>query len=70
MFKMFKASLAWAVPDPGFAPRWGHQPRGGDPTYDFAIYIPKNSMKNLEPGGGGASKILLCRSATDEGNFY
>ena len=56
------------VADLGF-PRGGgtNSPGGGAPTYDFAKFSQK--LHEIEriwaPGGGGrASKILLCRSAT------
>ena len=54
--------------DPEF-PRGGGANPPGAPTYDFAKF-PKNYMKlkEFEPrvwgGREGASKILLCRSAT------
>ena len=54
------------------SPRRGRQlPRGGGaPTYDFAIFPQK--LHEIERiwaprGGGRASKILLCRSATAGG---
>ena len=59
------------VADPGF-PRGGganSRGRGGEPTYDFAKFSKK--LHEIERiwtpvggGGGRASKILLCRSAT------
>ena len=39
--------------------------RGRAPTYDFAKYSKKNCMKLKEFGPRGASKILLCGSATE-----
>ena len=48
------------------SPRRGRQLSGGAPTYDFAKFSQK--LHEIEriwtPGGGRASKILLCRSAT------
>ena len=48
------------------SPRRGRQLSGGAPTYDFAKFSQK--LHEIEriwtPGGGHASKILLCRSAT------
>ena len=50
------------------SPRRGRQLPGGGgaPTYDFAKFSQK--MHEIEkfgpPGGGGACKILHCRSAT------
>ena len=59
--------------DPGF-PRDGgaNSPGGGAPTYDFVKISQK--MHEIERiwtpgGGGGASKILLCRSATANSHF-
>ena len=47
-------------------PRWGCQLPGGVPTYDFVKKFANTAWnwKNLDPRGGRASKILLCRSAT------
>ena len=54
-----------SVADPGF-PRGGAPTHQGAPTYDFAKISQK--LHEIEriwtPGGGRASKILLCRSAT------
>ena len=51
---------------------WGRQPSRGTPTYDFAKISQKlheiERILTLRSGGGmrggGAAKILLCRSAT------
>ena len=59
--------MQWRIQD--FPEEGAPTPRGrGAPTYDFA----NNSQKLHEieriwapGGGGGASKILLCRSATE-----
>ena len=58
------------VVDPGFPQRGGPNSMGA-PTYDFAKFSQK--LHEIEiiwtPGEGeghGASKILLCRSATVE----
>ena len=55
------------VADPGF-PRGGgaNSPRGAA-NIRFCQKFPKTAWnwKNFGPRGGGASKILLCRSATD-----
>ena len=52
--------------DPEFPRGGGANSPGGAPTYDFAKFSQK--LHEIEiiwaPGGGGASKILLCRSAT------
>ena len=58
---------ATAVADPGFPRGGGANSPGGAPTYDFAKFSQK--LHEIERiwtpgGGGGASKILLCRSAT------
>ena len=46
------------------SPRWGHQPsRGRGGKHTICSNFPKNCMK-LKKFGRGASKILLCRSAT------
>ena len=55
--------------DPGFPRGGGANSPGGAPTYDFAKFSKKTAWnwKNLDPQGWGrASKILLCRSATDK----
>ena len=53
--------------DPGF-PRGGGANSPGGHQHTILPNFPKNCMKLKEfgPPGGGASKILLCRSATDE----
>ena len=57
---------AIAVADPGFPRGGGANSPGGAPTYNFAKFSQK--LHEIEriwtPPGGGASKILLCRSAT------
>ena len=52
--------------DPGFPRGGGTNPPGGTPTYDFAKF-PQN-FHEIERicTGGDASRILLCRSATDD----
>ena len=49
------------------SPRRGRQLSRGSPTYDFAnFFVKPHEIERIRtPGGGGASKILLCRSATD-----
>ena len=53
--------------DPGFPRGGGANSPGGAPTYDFAKISQK--LHEIErictPGGGRASKILLCRSVTE-----
>ena len=40
---------------------------GGAPTYNFAKFSQKlHEIERIWTPGGGASKILLCRSATEE----
>ena len=54
--------------DPGFPRGGGANSPGGTPTYDFVKFSRKlNEIERIwTPGGRGtASKILLCRSATD-----
>ena len=46
------------------SPRRGHQLPGGH-QHTILPNFPKNCMKLKEFGPRGASKILLCRSATD-----
>ena len=52
--------------DPGFPRGGGANSTEGALTYDFAKFSQK--LHEIEriwtPRGGGASKILLCRSAT------
>ena len=58
--------LYLSVADPGF-PRGGGTNSPGGRQHTILPKIPKNCMKLKEfgpPGGGRASKILLCRSAT------
>ena len=58
-----------AVADPGF-PRGGGANSPGGRQHTILPNFPKNCMKLKEfgpPGGGRASKILLCRSATERG---
>ena len=58
----------WRIQD--FPEEGAPTPQGGAPTYDFANFPRK--LHEIEriwtPRGGRASKILLCRSATDYGN--
>ena len=58
----------FSVADPGFPRGGGANSPGGAPTYDFAK-IPQK-LHEIEriwtPLGGHASKILLCRSATEK----
>ena len=48
------------------SPRRGRQLSGGGRQHSILPNFPENCMKLREfgPAGGGASKILLCRSAT------
>ena len=57
------------VADPGF-PRGGGANSPGGCQHTILPNFPKNCMKLKEFGlpGGGASKILLCRSATAIGH--
>ena len=61
-----------SVADPGFPRGGGANSPGGAPTYDFAKISQK--LHEIEriwaPGGGRASKILLCRSATGHGPLF
>ena len=51
--------------DPGFPRGGGANSPGGAPTYDFANFPRKlHEIERIWTPGGGASKILLCRSAT------
>ena len=51
--------------DPGFPRGEGANSPGGAPTYDFAKFSRKlHEIERIWSGGGGASKILRCRSAT------
>ena len=57
----------------GISPRRGRQlPRGGGANIRFCQIFPKTAWiwKNLDPQGGRASKILLCRSATDKALYF
>ena len=67
---MYRTS-AETVADPGFSRGGGANSRGGGtPTYDFAKISKKlHEMKEFGPRGVCASKILLCRSATEDDNF-
>ena len=65
--RMGEVHVCLAVADPGFPRGGGANSPGGAPTYDFVKISQK--LHEIEriwtPGGGGrASKILLCRSAT------
>ena len=68
---MFAGFINLSVADPGFPWGGGANSPGGAPTYDFAKFS-QNCMKLTRiwnRGGRGASKILLCRSATAYGLF-
>ena len=56
-----------SVADPGFPRGGGANSPGGGANIRFCQIFPKTAWnwKNLDPQGGRASKILLCRSATD-----
>ena len=67
-FPIYALKLLYSVADTGFPRGGGANSPGGAPTYDFAKFSQK--LHEIEriwtPAGGGcASKILLCRSATD-----
>ena len=52
--------------DPGFPWGGGVPTLVGAPTYDFAKLSRKLlKLINLDPWGEGASKILICKSATE-----
>ena len=58
------------VADPGFSRGGDANSPGGGGQHTILPNFPKNCMKLKEfgppgEGGGRASKILLCRSATD-----
>ena len=56
--------MQWRIQD--FPEEGAPTPRGGAPTYDFAKFSQKlHEMERIWIPGGRASKILLCRSATD-----
>ena len=54
-------SQQWRIQD--FSEEGAPTPRGA-PTYDFAKFAQKLHEIERIWTGGGASKILLCRSAT------
>ena len=66
----YKSTRPQSVVDPGFPWGGGANSPGGDANIWFCQIFPKNCMKLKEfgPLGGHTSKILLCRSATD--NIY
>ena len=52
--------------DPGFPRGGGANSPGGAPTYDFAKFSQKlHEIERVWTPRGRASKILLCRSATE-----
>ena len=55
-----------SVADPGFPRGGGANSPGGGRQHTILPNFPINCMKLKEfgPGGGRASKILLCKSAT------
>ena len=56
-----------SVADPEFPRGGGANPRGGGaPTYDFAKFSQKlHEIERYGPRESGASKISVCRSATE-----
>ena len=55
-----------AVADPGFSRGGGANSPGRAPTYDFAKISQKlHEIERIWAPRGDASKILLCRSATE-----
>ena len=60
--------LQWRIQD---FPEEGAPTLRGAPTYDFAKFSQKlHEIEEFGPPGGAASKILLCRSATELGYIY
>ena len=57
--------LLKSVADPGFPRGGGANCPGGGRQHTILSKFPKNCMKLKAFGPGGASKILPCRSATE-----